>query len=68
MTKEKGDYEVTYEKPIVGIVTARKCEHCGHHEIGITTEEGRYIALKPGMLVEIKGEEAARSHGSHREP
>ncbi len=34
-------------------VTARKCECCGHHEIGITTESGDYIQLKPGMVIEI---------------
>jgi hypothetical protein len=36
-----------------GMVTARKCECCGHHEIGITTDDGEYLALKPGMIVEI---------------
>jgi hypothetical protein len=67
MIEGKSDYEVTYEKPIIGVVTARKCEHCGHHEIGITAAEGRYIALKPGMVVEIKGK-TATSHGPHVEP
>ena len=36
-----------------GIVTARQCGHCGHHEIGVTTDTHEYIALKPGMKVEI---------------
>ena len=36
-----------------GIVTARECECCGHHEIGITTEAGDYIQLKTGMVIEI---------------
>jgi hypothetical protein len=36
-----------------GIVTARECECCGHHEIGITTESGDYIQLKTGMVIEI---------------
>jgi hypothetical protein len=56
MVEEKQDHKATQEKHLVGVVTARTCEHCGHHEIGITTEEGRYIPLKPGMLVEIKGQ------------
>ena len=44
------------EGAIKGVVTTRKCEHCGHHEIGITTEEGRYLPLKPGMAVELMEE------------
>lgn len=41
------------ENKIRGIVTAQQCKHCGHHEIGITTEEGRFLSLKPGMKVQI---------------
>ena len=36
-----------------GVVTARKCDCCGHHEIGIVTADGEYIPLKPGMAVRI---------------
>jgi hypothetical protein len=39
-----------------GIVTPKKCDQCGHHEIGITTEKGDYLPLKPGMKVEVIGE------------
>ena len=39
------------KEPIEGIVTARRCECCGHHEMGITTAEGIYVPLKPGMKV-----------------
>ena len=38
---------------VKGLVTARKCECCGHHEIGITNQAGKYISLKPGMMVKI---------------
>ena len=38
---------------IRGTVTARKCQHCGHHEIGLITESGRYLPLNPGMKVEV---------------
>ncbi len=38
-------------KSISGKVKARKCRHCGHHEIGIATKDGRFIALKPGDKV-----------------
>ncbi len=40
---------------IEGIVTARKCDCCGHHEIGVTTQAGEYVSLKPGMKVKIIG-------------
>jgi hypothetical protein len=36
-----------------GTVTAKKCEYCGHHEIGITTDAGEYVPLKAGMKAEI---------------
>jgi hypothetical protein len=39
--------------PLEGTVTARKCECCGHHEIGIVTRSGEYLPLKPGMRVTI---------------
>jgi hypothetical protein len=41
---------------IKGIVTARKCKHCQHHEIGIVTDQGRYMPLKLGRkVILIKG-------------
>lgn len=39
--------------PTKGVVTAKTCDCCGHHEIGIILENGRFLALKPGMMVEI---------------
>jgi hypothetical protein len=33
---------------------AKKCECCGHHEIGIETDAGEYVPLKPSIKVEIK--------------
>ena len=41
------------DESIRGIVTARKCDCCGHHELGITTKDGKYNPLKPGMKVKI---------------
>jgi hypothetical protein len=41
------------DKEIKGVVTARTCECCGHHEIGITTEDGEYIKLELGTKVTI---------------
>ena len=51
--KGKGQRKSNIVLPIIGIVTARKCKHCGHHDIGITTDEGRFLSLKPGMKVQI---------------
>ena len=42
--------------PLEGTVTARKCEYCGHHEIGIVTRSGEFFPLKPGMRVTITEE------------
>jgi hypothetical protein len=47
----KTDRATGKEASVKGVVTARKCKQCGHHEIGIITEEGQYLALKPGMKV-----------------
>jgi hypothetical protein len=38
---------------VEGVVTARTCECCGHHEIGMMTQDGKYIRLKPGMKIAI---------------
>ena len=51
-------------EPIEGIVTARKCECCGHHEMGFTTEEGAYVPIKPGIRVRIfrKNRDSNQNH------
>jgi len=36
-----------------GRVIARKCRCCGHHEIGIETDTGGFLCLKPGMEIKI---------------
>jgi hypothetical protein len=38
---------------IQGVVRARKCRHCGHHEVGIVTKPGEFLALKPGMRIMV---------------
>lgn len=38
--------------PRIGVVTSRQCPSCGHHEIGITTQDGSFYPLKPGTLVQ----------------
>ena len=35
-----------------GVVAARKCPRCGHHEIGITDANGNYAPLEPGTRIE----------------
>jgi hypothetical protein len=44
------------EISIEGTVTARTCACCGHHEIGLMTQNGEYIRLKPGMKITISFE------------
>jgi len=44
-----------------GVVTARKCHCCGHHELGLMRDTGEYVALKPGMQVLVIATDADES-------
>jgi len=55
MNEKSREIKNSQNKTITGTVTARKCECCGHHEIGVTTHTGEYVPLNPGMKVEIIG-------------
>ncbi len=37
----------------IGIVTARPCPRCGHHEVGYVTRDGAFHPLKPGTTIEV---------------
>jgi hypothetical protein len=37
----------------LGTIATKDCECCGHHEVGIETDSGEFIALKSGMKVQI---------------
>lgn len=39
-----------------GFIIARKCDCCGHHELGIKDiyDDFKYIQLKPGMKIIIQ--------------
>jgi hypothetical protein len=41
------------ETPLAGTVTARNCPACGHHEIGLVSENGVFHPLKTGTKVLI---------------
>jgi hypothetical protein len=41
------------KETIKGVVTSRTCDCCGHHEIGMMTQSGEYVPLKPGMKITI---------------
>lgn len=41
------------KEEIAGKVSTGICDCCGHHEVGITTDEGQFIPLRPGMKVLI---------------
>jgi len=47
------DSKVMHRSTIKGVVISRKCSSCGHHEIGIITEAGKFLALKPGMKIAV---------------
>jgi len=47
------DKKDNHKKSMEGIVTARTCDCCGHHEIGMVTQDGAYVRLKPGMKITI---------------
>ena len=44
------------DSSLKGVITSRKCPHCGHHEIGFKAEEGQFHPLKPGMFIEVIGD------------
>jgi hypothetical protein len=52
------------EMPLTGIVTARKCPSCGHHEVGFTTKDGAFHPLSPGTWIQILEDHAAPEAGS----
>ncbi|MBW1797439.1 MAG: hypothetical protein JRJ21_03315, partial [Deltaproteobacteria bacterium] len=51
--------ETKREIPLTGIVTARKCPSCGHHEVGFTTKDGSFHPLSPGARIQILEDHAA---------
>lgn len=56
MNQKPSEADNDAKKFVEGTITARKCDCCGHHEIGMVTRFGKYIALKPGMKVRIIGD------------
>ena len=58
MGKENKKLEMKVSKArsrlaVKGVVKPKKCPHCGHHEVGIITEAGKYLSLRPGMKIAI---------------
>jgi hypothetical protein len=56
---------------ITGIITARDCPSCGHHEIGVITEDGTFFPLRPGTWIQVLGDMPAQSSlstGTNQEP
>jgi hypothetical protein len=45
------DDKIGDKESMEGIVTARTCDCCGHHEIGMLTQDGKFVRLKPGMKI-----------------
>ena len=45
--------KINRDSRLKGVIISRECPHCGHHEIGLKTEEGQFHPLKPGMSIEV---------------
>ena len=56
MNNKSSKVKTADKDAVEGVVTARKCDCCGHHEIGITTQAGTYVPLKPGIMIKIIGQ------------
>ncbi len=39
--------------PIIGVIKARECPLCGHHEVGVVTVNGDFYPLRPGTCVQV---------------
>ena len=52
---DSGDYgeEKAPKMKIEGTVVAKVCECCGHHEVGVETENGKYLSLRPGDKIKV---------------
>ena len=56
--------EIKREIPLTGIVTARKCPSCGHHEVGFSTQDGVFHPLNPGTRIQVLEDQAILEPGS----
>ncbi len=54
MTDHDNAGKINGKHYLEGTITPRRCDCCGHHEIGMTTPDGEYIALKPGMRIMLE--------------
>ncbi len=41
------------DKTMIGVITARTCPTCGHHEIGYETDSGEFYPLRPGDRIGV---------------
>lgn len=48
---DEGDYGE--KTSCEGKVAARKCPHCGHHEIGVEISGGEFVPVRPGSKVQV---------------
>jgi len=56
--------EIKRGMPLTGIVTAKKCPSCGHHEVGFTTKDGTFHPLSPGTRIQIMEDHVPPEPGS----
>jgi hypothetical protein len=57
--------EIEKDIALIGTVSSRKCPTCGHHEIGITTQEGTFYPLRIGTLVQVLRAHPDEAHRSN---
>lgn len=43
--------EINDKNSIRGVIAARKCKCCGHHEIIVVKENGEAVPLRSGMKI-----------------
>jgi len=39
--------------PVIGVIKARECPLCGHHEVGVVTVNGDFYPLRPGTCIQV---------------
>jgi len=52
--------------PLMGVITSEICSTCGHHEVGISTADGVFHPLRPGMWVQTLEAPPFKSPGTRQ--
>jgi hypothetical protein len=55
-------------KPLIGKVSSRKCPVCGHHEVGMITQDGNFHPLKSGTRIQLNPAIEREAHRTEQIP